>query len=110
MDMVQSGQQDDETLERDGLVIYLEKKASTALDGVTIDYSNGPRKGFMIKNPAAAVAAVEIALLKRRDTMEVRVFDPPMCCSTGVCGPSVDPVLVCFSAGIDWLKAQGSKC
>lgn len=53
MDMVQSGQQDDETLERDGLVIYLEKKASTALDGVTIDYSNGPRKGFMIKNPAS---------------------------------------------------------
>jgi iron-sulfur cluster assembly protein len=53
MDMVQSGQQDDETLERDGLVIYLEKKASTALDGVTIDYSHGPRKGFMIKNPAS---------------------------------------------------------
>jgi AhpD family alkylhydroperoxidase len=30
-----------------------------------------------------------------------------MCCSTGVCGPSVDPVLVRFSADLDWLKAQG---
>lgn len=39
--------------------------------------------------------------------MEIRVFDPPMCCSTGVCGPSVDPELVRFSADLDWLKAQG---
>ena len=39
--------------------------------------------------------------------MEIRVFDPAMCCSTGVCGPSVDPELVRFSADLDWLKAQG---
>jgi AhpD family alkylhydroperoxidase len=39
--------------------------------------------------------------------MKIRVFDPPMCCSTGVCGPTVDPVLVRFSADLDWLKAQG---
>ena len=39
--------------------------------------------------------------------MNIRVFDPPMCCSTGVCGPSVDPELVRFSADLDWLKAQG---
>lgn len=37
----------------------------------------------------------------------VRVFDPAMCCSTGVCGPSVDPQLARFSADLDWLKAQG---
>ncbi|TVR52566.1 MAG: arsenical resistance operon transcriptional repressor ArsD [Puniceicoccaceae bacterium] len=23
----------------------------------------------------------------------ITVYDPPMCCSTGVCGPEVDPVL-----------------
>ena len=39
--------------------------------------------------------------------MRIRVFDPPMCCSTGVCGPTVDPELVRFSADLDWLKAQG---
>lgn len=39
--------------------------------------------------------------------MNIRVFDPAMCCSTGVCGPSVDPELVRFSADVDWLKAQG---
>ena len=35
------------------------------------------------------------------------VFDPPMCCSTGVCGPSVDPVLARFAADLDWLAGQG---
>ncbi len=37
----------------------------------------------------------------------VQVFDPAMCCSTGVCGPSVDPQLTRFAADLDWLKAQG---
>jgi hypothetical protein len=35
------------------------------------------------------------------------VFDPPMCCSTGVCGPSVDPLLAAFAADVDWLVSQG---
>ncbi len=37
----------------------------------------------------------------------IRVFDPAQCCSTGVCGPSVDDKLVRFAADLDWLKAQG---
>jgi hypothetical protein len=37
----------------------------------------------------------------------VRVFDPPMCCATGVCGPSIDPELARFTADVDWLKKQG---
>ncbi|HVV72451.1 MAG TPA: arsenite efflux transporter metallochaperone ArsD [Verrucomicrobiae bacterium] len=36
-----------------------------------------------------------------------QVFDPPMCCSTGVCGPNVDPVLVRFAADLSWLQEQG---
>lgn len=35
------------------------------------------------------------------------VFDPPMCCSSGVCGPSVDPLLTAFAADVDWLISQG---
>lgn len=37
----------------------------------------------------------------------IRVFDPAMCCSTGVCGPSVDPELPRFAADLDWLQKQG---
>ncbi len=37
----------------------------------------------------------------------LEVFDPAMCCSTGVCGPSVDPKLVHLAADLDYLKKQG---
>ena len=39
--------------------------------------------------------------------VKFEVFDPPMCCSSGVCGPNVDPKLVQFSATLDWLRSQG---
>lgn len=37
----------------------------------------------------------------------VHVFDPAMCCSSGVCGTSVDPRLALFAADLDWLRTQG---
>jgi len=37
----------------------------------------------------------------------IQVFDPAMCCSTGICGPAVDPQLVRFAADLDWLGSQG---
>jgi Arsenical resistance operon protein ArsD len=37
----------------------------------------------------------------------VQVFDPPQCCATGVCGPTVEPALVRFAATVAWLKDQG---
>lgn len=41
--------------------------------------------------------------------IKVQVFDPAMCCSTGVCGPSVDPVLPRFAADLEWLKSRGVR-
>ncbi len=37
----------------------------------------------------------------------LQVFDKPLCCSSGVCGPDVDPALVMFSADLQWLERQG---
>ena len=37
----------------------------------------------------------------------VEVFDPPMCCSSGVCGPVADPALARFSADLFWLRGKG---
>lgn len=37
----------------------------------------------------------------------VHVFDPAMCCPTGVCGPAVDPALPRFAADLEWLRAEG---
>lgn len=39
--------------------------------------------------------------------VRLEVFDRPMCCSSGICGPKVDPKLVQFSAALDWLRSQG---
>jgi hypothetical protein len=38
---------------------------------------------------------------------KLQVFDPAMCCSTGVCGPSIDPALSRFAADLEWLKSKG---
>lgn len=38
---------------------------------------------------------------------KLEVYDPAMCCSTGVCGPEVDPTLVAFAADLKWLAEQG---
>lgn len=37
----------------------------------------------------------------------IQVFDPGLCCSTGVCGVDVDQALVNFSADVDWARQQG---
>ncbi len=39
--------------------------------------------------------------------MKLEIYDPPMCCSTGICGPSVDDNLVKLSEGLEALKKKG---
>ena len=38
---------------------------------------------------------------------DLTIYDPAMCCSTGVCGAEIDQRLVDFAADIDWLKSLG---
>ena len=38
---------------------------------------------------------------------KLQVFDPALCCSTGVCGTTVDPALPAFAADLAWLAEQG---
>ena len=37
----------------------------------------------------------------------IQVYDPAMCCSTGVCGPEIDPVLPQVAAFLHQLKEHG---
>lgn len=37
----------------------------------------------------------------------IEVYDPAMCCSTGVCGPDVDDSLADFANDVKWMKGQG---
>lgn len=38
----------------------------------------------------------------------IQVYDPALCCSSGVCGVEVDPVLVSFAADVAWAQQQGA--
>jgi Arsenical resistance operon protein ArsD len=37
----------------------------------------------------------------------IEVFDPALCCNTGVCGVEVDQSLVTFAADVDWARQNG---
>lgn len=39
----------------------------------------------------------------------VQVYDPAMCCSSGVCGPDVDPALVAVAGFLRQLGEHGVK-
>lgn len=38
---------------------------------------------------------------------KLEIFEPAMCCPTGVCGVEVDQTLVQFNADLQWLAEQG---
>jgi len=37
----------------------------------------------------------------------VEIYDPPLCCPTGLCGPTADPVLLDLSEALITLKSKG---
>jgi hypothetical protein len=38
----------------------------------------------------------------------IQIFDPALCCSSGVCGADVDQQLVSFAADLDWARQNGA--
>ena len=36
----------------------------------------------------------------------LKIYDPALCCSSGVCGPSVDPELIRFANTVAFISAQ----
>jgi hypothetical protein len=39
--------------------------------------------------------------------MKIEIYDPAVCCSSGLCGPTIDPVLVEMNDAVLALKKQG---
>ncbi len=59
-------------------------------------------------NAVNTIPVLNLQPIPKEKTMKtLQVYDKPMCCSTGVCGPDIDPVLPKFAADLDWLKNQG---
>jgi len=40
-------------------------------------------------------------------TLKIEIFDPPMCCPTGICGPTVDQALINLNEMIASLQKEG---
>jgi hypothetical protein len=38
----------------------------------------------------------------------IQVYDPALCCNSGVCGVDVDETLVYFAADLEWAEQQGA--
>lgn len=38
--------------------------------------------------------------------IQIEIFDPPMCCSTGLCGPDIDPALLDINEAILKVKKE----
>ena len=53
-----------------------------------------------VESAAATVSPVA-------DTRGFELYEPAMCCSTGVCGPSVDQQLIDVREDVRWVEAQG---
>jgi hypothetical protein len=50
---------------------------------------------------------MERAATAPRNGTRVEIFDPPMCCPTGLCGPTLDQTLLDVNEMILTLKAEG---
>jgi Arsenical resistance operon protein ArsD len=54
---------------------------------------------------------VFVKILKNRNggikMIIIEIYDPAMCCSTGVCGPSIDPELLRMSTVVSTLTEKG---
>ncbi len=53
------------------------------------------------------IAWIEPAPVPSTDGARVEIFDPPLCCPSGVCGPTVDQTLLDVNEMILTLKAEG---
>jgi arsenite methyltransferase len=86
--------------------VYRIEDARTFLSGQGIDVDAiAPAVGG--KFMSAFVRAVKPAKAARRPT--IQIFDPALCCGTGVCGTDIDQALVNFSADVAWAKLNGAR-
>ncbi len=110
---------------------YLAKLAAAGFEGASIEvtrvYSVDDAQGFLagqgtdilqlaqqvdgkfVSGFIRAVKPVSAVHRGKQGVTTLQVFDPALCCSTGVCGVEVDQALVDFSADVDWAKALGAK-
>lgn len=51
----------------------------------------------------------EFMHLGSRRGVDIEIFDPPMCCSSGLCGPTIDQTLLDLSEMVLHLQKEGHQ-
>jgi arsenate reductase len=75
-----------------------------------LDILPNPDIGEFTKEDGEVVVARPLNRNPERILMTtIQVFDPALCCSTGVCGVDTDQTLVNFAADVDWAKKNGAQ-
>lgn len=93
-----------------GLSQLVLKPKSDYIDGM-VDWQDPLYQQIIASLPAGTKPSDFITSLEvkaRKSAGHLAVYDPAMCCSTGLCGPDVDPTLVRFAADLKWLQEQGA--
>ncbi len=44
--------------------------------------------------------------MDHENVLKIEIFDPPLCCPTGLCGPTIDPALLDINEAILKLKSE----
>ncbi len=57
--------------------------------------------------PIRSTVAVNPVGIISTETVRVELFDPPLCCPTGLCGPTLDQTLLDVSEMVQSLKDSG---
>jgi arsenite methyltransferase len=104
-----------------GLTDILLKTKSDYIDGM-VDWQDPLYQKIIAKlspgaKPSDYITSLEITARRpdrsKKNTegpmKRLEIYDPAMCCSTGVCGPDVDSKLVQFAADVKWLQEQGAE-
>jgi SAM-dependent methyltransferase len=74
--------------------------ATRGAHSVTLPHYETPVSGILYCS--SMISSTKVTAMKT-----ILIYDRPMCCSTGICGPSVDPVLPRFAADLDAMKQAG---
>ena len=74
--------------------------ATRGAHSVTLPHYETPVSGILYCS--SMISSTKVTAMKT-----ILIYDRPMCCSTGICGPSVDPVLPRFAADLETMKNAG---
>lgn len=74
--------------------------ATRGAHSVTLPHYETPVSGILYCS--SMIFSTKVTAMKT-----ILIYDRPMCCSTGICGPSVDPVLPRFAADLETMKNAG---